>query len=357
MDNPEAKEISNIKSRQIIHVALQLLSLAFLLGWCFQILAPFMNPILWGAILAVTLYPVHKRLKKILKGKGVLAAVIISASIFIFLIVIGTWLGIKTGSEIKTEISDYREGKIKIPAPPASVKEWPLIGNKAYQFWEQLTSGVDNIMKKYPDEVKSATSYFLELLTTTGKAFLIFAVSILICGVFLSYGDQSAAFAHNVFNRLINSTKFDMASIAAITIRNVVRGILGVAVIQSLCAGVGFLVAGIPYAGIWTLLCLILAIVQIGIFPIVLGVLIYIWTTDHTTTAILLTIWMIPVGLLDNILKPLMMGKGAPVPILIIFLGSLGGFIYSGIVGLFTGAVILSLGYRLFDTWLKGGEI
>lgn len=357
MDNPETKEISNIKSRYIIHIALQLLSLAFLLGWCFQILAPFMNPILWGAILAVSLYPVHKRLKKILKGKGVLAAVVISASIFIFLIVIGTWLGIKTGSEIKTEIGDYREGKIKIPAPPASVKEWPLIGNKAYQFWEQLTSGMDNIVQKYPEEVKSATSYFLQLLATAGKAFLIFAISILICGVFLSYGDESATFAHNVFNRLISSTKFDMASIAAITIRNVVRGILGVAFIQSLCAGAGFLVAGIPYAGIWTLLCLVLAIIQIGIFPIVAGVLIYIWTTDHTTTAILLTIWMIPVGLLDNILKPLMMGKGAPVPMLVIFLGSLGGFIYSGVVGLFTGAVILSLGYRLFDTWLKGAEI
>jgi predicted PurR-regulated permease PerM len=357
MDNPESKENSNVKSRQIIHIALQLLSLAFLLGWCFQILAPFLNPILWGAILAVTLYPLHKRLKRILKGKGVLAAVILTGFIFIMLIVTGTWLGIKTGSEIKTKISDYKEGKLKIPAPPASVKEWPVIGNKAYLFWQQLTSGMDNIIQKYPDEVNSATSYFLQLLATGGKAFLIFAVSILISGVFLSYGEESAAFAHNVFNRLINSTKFDMAGIAAITIRNVVRGILGVAFIQSLCAGIGFLVAGIPYAGIWTLLCLILAIVQIGIFPIVLGVLIYIWTTDHTTTAILLTIWMIPVGLLDNILKPLMMGKGAPVPILIIFLGSLGGFIYSGIVGLFTGAVILSLGYRLFDTWLKGGEI
>ncbi|HWY34287.1 MAG TPA: AI-2E family transporter, partial [Nitrosopumilaceae archaeon] len=348
---------SNVKSRQIIHVALQLLSLAFLLGWCFQILAPFINPILWGAILAVSLYPMHKRLKKLFKGRGVLAAVLITATIFILLIVIGTWLGIKTGSEIKTEVSNYKEGKIKIPAPPVSVKEWPLIGDKAYQFWEQLTSGVENIIEKYPEEVKSVTSYFLELLATTGKAFIIFAFSILICGIFLSYSEESAKFAHTVFNRLVNSTKFDMATISAITIRNVVKGILGVSIIQSLCAGVGFLVAGIPYAGIWTLLCLILAIIQIGIFPIVLGVLIYVWTSDHTMTAILFTIWMIPVGLLDNILKPLLMGKGAPVPMLIIFLGSLGGFIYSGIIGLFTGAVILSLGYRLFDVWLKEAEL
>jgi predicted PurR-regulated permease PerM len=357
MDNPERKSASSVKSKNIIHIALQLLSLAFLIGWCFQILAPFINPILWGAILAVSLYPIHKRLKKLLKGRGILAAVLITGLIFILLLIVGAWLGIKTGSEIKTEVSNYKEGKIKIPAPPESVKGWPLIGDKAYQFWEQLTSGVDNIVQKYPDEVKSATSYFLELLATAGKAFLIFAVSILISGVFLSYGEESAVFAHNVFNRLINSTKFDMANISAITIRNVVKGILGVSVIQSMCAGVGFLVAGIPYAGIWTLLCLILAIIQIGIFPIVLGVLIYIWTTDHTTTAILLTIWMIPVGLLDNILKPVLMGKGAPVPMLIIFLGSLGGFIYSGIVGLFTGAIILSLGYTLFDVWLKETEL
>jgi predicted PurR-regulated permease PerM len=357
MNNQEANKPASVKSKQIIHIALQLLSLAFLLGWCIQILAPFFNPIIWGAILAVSLYPMHKKLKRKLKGRGVLAAVIITSTIFILLLVVGTWLGLKTGAEIKTEISNYKEGKIKIPTPPVSIKEWPLIGEKAYQFWDLLTSGVDKIIQKYPEEVKSITSYSLQLLATTGKAFFIFAISILICGVFLSYAEESSVFAHTVFNRLINSTKFDMASIAAITIRNVVRGILGVAIIQSLCAGVGFLVAGIPYAGIWTLLCLVMAIIQIGIFPIVLGVLIYIWTTDHTTAAILLTIWMIPVGLLDNILKPLMMGKGAPVPMLIIFLGSLGGFIYSGIVGLFTGAVILSLGYRLFDVWLKEAEL
>lgn len=148
-----------------------------------------------------------------------------------------------------------------------------------------------------------------------------------------------------------------MASIAVVTIRNVVKGVLGVAIIQSVCAGIGYFVAGIPFAGIWTLLCLVLAIIQVGIIPVNLGVLIYIWGAGHTTTAIFLTIWLIPVGLLDNILKPIMKRKGAPVPMLIIFLGSLGGFMYSGFIGLFTGAVILSLGYRLFDIWLKEGEL
>jgi len=286
-----------------------------------------------------------------------LAAILITSVIFILFLLIGSWLGIRTGAEIKTTIANYQDGKLKIPHPPESVKQWPVIGKKAFLFWTQLTTGADSIIQKYPEEVRSATSTGIELLATTGKGLFVFAISILVSGIFLAYADRSAAFARTVFNRLINSTMFDMSTIAAITIRNVVRGILGVSIIQSICAGLGFVVAGIPYAGIWTLLCLILAIIQIGIFPIVLGVLIYIWTTDHTTTAILLTIYMIPVGLLDNILKPLMMGKGAPVPMLIIFLGSLGGFMYSGFIGLFTGAVILSLGYRLFDVWLKETEL
>jgi predicted PurR-regulated permease PerM len=357
MDKPETQKPFNVKSKQIIHVALQLLALAFLLSWCFYILAPFFNPIIWAAILAVSLYPLHQKIKRRLKGKGMLAAILITSVIFILFLLIGSWLGVRTGAEIKTTVNNYQDGKLKIPQPPESVKQWPVIGNKAFVFWSQLTTGADSIIQKYPEEVRSVTSTGIELLATTGKGLFVFAISILVSGIFLAYGEQSAAFARTVFSRLINSTKFDMATIAAITIRNVVRGILGVSIIQSVCAGLGFVVAGIPYAGIWTLLCLILAITQIGIFPIVLGVLIYIWTTDHTTTAILLTIYMIPVGLLDNILKPLMMGKGAPVPMLIIFLGSLGGFMYSGFIGLFTGAVILSLGYRLFDVWLKEAEL
>jgi predicted PurR-regulated permease PerM len=356
MDMNETKA-SSTKSRQIIHITLQLLALAFLLVWCFNILTPFIDPIIWAAILAVSLYPFHRRLKRKLKGKGKLAAVLVTTLILVLFIITGSWLGVKTGAEIRTEITNYQNGQIKIPQPPETVKQWPVIGPKTYQAWQQLGTSVDSVIQKYPEQVKSLAGTGLHLLATTGKGLFIFAISILVSGLFLAYAEESAVFASAVFNRLINSTKFDMATIASVTIRNVVKGILGVAIIQSICAGIGFVAAGIPYAGIWTLLCLILAIIQIGIFPIVLCVMIYIWSSGHTTTAILLTIWMIPVGFLDNILKPLMMGKGAPVPMLIIFLGSLGGFIYSGFIGLFTGAVILSLGYKLFDVWLKEVEL
>jgi len=357
MDSPEQTSLFSVRSRQIIHLSIQMLALAFLIIWCFQILAPFFTPIIWAAILAVAMFPMHQKLKRLLKGKGVLAAILMTAFLLIFFISVISWLGFRTGSEIKEEITSFQEGKLKIPPPSEKVKAWPLVGTKAFQAWTQLSNSVENFLQEYPEQIKKAGNYLLELVTSSGKAILIFLVSIIISGVFLCYASESAEYARKFFSRLINSSRFDISAIAAITIRNVVRGILGVSLIQSLCAGAGFYVAGIPYAGIWTVLCLILAITQIGIVPVTLGVLIYIWTSGHTTTAILLTIWMIPVGLLDNILKPIMMGKGAPVPMLIIFLGSLGGFMYSGFVGLFTGAVILSLGYRLFDVWMKEAEL
>ncbi len=357
MENKETTSPFSVKSNQIIHIAIQLLALAFLIKWCFEILAPFFTPIIWAAILAVSLYPLHQKLTRLFKGRSVLAAILITVLFLGFFISIISWLGFRTGEEIKNEITAFQEGKLKIPSPQEKVKQWPLIGRKTYQVWTQLASGVEGFIQKYPEELKTIGNYILQLMTSSGKALIIFIFSIIISGVFLSYARESAEYARKFFSRLIDSAQFDVSAIAAITIRNVVRGILGVSLIQSLCAGAGFFVAGIPYAGIWTLLCLVLAIIQVGIVPVTLGVLIYIWTTGNTTTAILLTIWMIPVGLLDNILKPLMMGKGAPVPMLIIFLGSLGGFMYSGFVGLFTGAVILSLGYRLFDVWLKESKL
>src|SRR4051812_25952738 len=150
MDNPETEKSFKLKSRQVIHVALQLLALAFLLSWCFNILIPFFTPIIWAAILAVTLYPMHQKLKRKVKGKSLLAAILVTAMIFILFLLIGSWLGIKTGSEIKSTISNYQDGKLTIPHPPESVKQWPVIGGKAFQIWTQLTSGVDTVIQKYP---------------------------------------------------------------------------------------------------------------------------------------------------------------------------------------------------------------
>jgi predicted PurR-regulated permease PerM len=267
------------------------------------------------------------------------------------------WLWtVTTAGEIKDVAAAYKAGQITIPPPPEKVKGWPLIGNKAYSLWTKASSNFESLIQEYPEQAKSIAGKGVAVLTGTGKAILFITLAIIISGVFLAYSSQSGDFARRFFQRLLRSKNLDASALAASTIRNVVKGILGVALIQSTLALAGFIIAGIPYAGIWFFLCLVLAIIQVGILPVSIGVMIYIWSHGGGLTATLLTIWMIAVGLLDNVLKPILMGKGASVPMLVIFLGSLGGFIYSGIVGLFTGPIILSLGYRLFNAWLEETE-
>lgn len=124
------------------------------------------------------------------------------------------------------------------------------------------------------------------------------------------------------------------------------------AVIQALLAGLGFVAAGVPGAGIWALLCLISAVIQVGVGPIVIPVIVYLFATADPVTAVLFLIWGVFIMVVDNVLKPLLLGRGVNVPMVVIFLGAIGGMLISGIVGLFVGAIVLALGYKLFQVWL-----
>ena len=156
--------------------------------------------------------------------------------------------------------------------------------------------------------------------------------------------------------RLSPERSEEFIQLMANTIRSVTRGIIGVAIIQTLMIGIGLVVAGIPAAGILTFACLFLTIIQIGPGLIVLGTIIFAWSNMSFLTALLFTIWMVPATLVDNFLKPILMGQGLPVPIVVILLGVIGGTIAHGIVGLFIGPVILILGYELTRVWMNEGN-
>ena len=341
------------KNRQVIDIALRLTGLAVLIGWSYRILSPFITPLIWAAILSVTLYPAYKKLKKWMKGRGTLAAIIITVMMFLIFLLPAIWLGLTTSQELKKLADDYRQGNVKIPPPPDYVKTWPLVGKKLNTLWTQASDGIDTFIQKYPAQAKSLTSYVFGLLVSTGKAALILALAIIISGFFLTFSEKSENYVRKFFNRLLGNANLDFSSISAATIRSVVRGILGVSFIQAVLAGIGFVAVGLPAAGIWALICMLLAIIQIGMTPVAILAVVYVWNTSSTTAAILFTIWMVLVNMSNNILQPILMGRHAPAPMLVVFLGALGGFIASGFVGLFTGAVILSVGYKLFDAWMN----
>jgi predicted PurR-regulated permease PerM len=191
------------------------------------------------------------------------------------------------------------------------------------------------------------------ILNATSGLFQMF-ISLIIAGVLLVTGEAGNS-SRKIFKRLAGEMGDELAASIEKTINSVVKGVLGVAFFQSLLIGIGFLLAGIPYAGVWTLLILFLTILQLPPTVMVVPAIIYLFSSTGTVPAVLWTIYLVMAAISDNVLKPLVLGKGAPVPMLVIFLGVIGGFMLSGFIGLFTGAIVMSLGYKLFLMWMNVG--
>ena len=340
------------KFEKIVDTLIRLGVLSLILMWCLDILKPFILILVWAIVIAVAIYPVHAFFSKIFKGRNILSSIVL-ISIMLSLILIPSGLIMYSLYE---GINHFRElfesGQPLIPPPGGSTANWPTIAKPIVEFWQLASENLQETIVKYSDEIKIYGSFLLLGLAGVGKGIATFVASIIIAGVLLIYADSSSEVTHKIFRKLVGKNGDNFADISVLTIRNVVKGILGVAFIQTAMAGLGFFMAGVPFAGLWTILCLILAIIQVGIGPIAIPVAIYVFSVANPTTSIILAIWLGITLTIDNVLKPILLGRNAPAPMLVIFLGAIGGFIYNGFLGLFLGAIILTIGYKLFLIWL-----
>lgn len=343
---------SSYNFEKIVDTLIRLGVLSLLLMWCFDILKPFILILVWAIVIAIAIFPVHAVLARVFRGRKILAGIVLT-SFLLSLIIIPSGLIIYSLYEGIHHFRDlFRAGEPLIPAPGARTANWPPITKPILDFWQLASENLQETVVKYSDQIKEYGAILLLALAGISKGILSFIVSIIIAGVLLIYADSSVVVTHKIFNKLVGENADNFAEISVLTIRNVVKGILGVAFIQSTMAGLGFFIAGVPFAGLWTVLCLILAIIQLGIGVIAIPVAIYMFSVSDTTTAVILAIWLGITLLADNILKPILLGRNAPAPMLVIFLGAIGGFIYNGFLGLFLGAIILTIGYKLFMMWL-----
>jgi predicted PurR-regulated permease PerM len=323
-----------------------------LAAWCFAIVKPFVIPIVWGIIIAVAVYPGYLWLRGLLGGRSGVAAGAITVLGLVLLIVPAAMLSDTLVDGAQRVAKGLQEGGFAVPSPPESVRDWPVIGETVDTFWRQATENLGATLAKIAPHLKGAGSWLLSVAAGAGFGILQFVIAIVIAGFLLARAEGGGRAARAFAIRLAGEKGAELASLAEATVRSVTRGILGVAVIQSLLAGIGFMAVGIPGAGLWALLCLLLSVIQIGVFPVTVPIVIYVFSTADTVTAVVFLVWSLFVGTLDNILKPILLGRGVEVPMAVIFVGAIGGFIASGIIGLFVGAVVLVLGYKLFLAWL-----
>ena len=357
MTTSKNRDEERVFDRRIMRAAVRLGLLALLIYWCLEILAPFLNPIIGGAVIAVAVQTPYTKLTKALGGRAKLAAALMVVVALVLLIVPTLSLGASLADSTADISDDLLHEKIKIPMPSDSIAEFPIVGERLYALWSTASQNLESALVKLAPYLKDVGVWLVSTIGDLGMGVLMFVVAILIAGALLPNGDRAAKHADRVAYTIAGPRGPKLAALAVDSVQSVTRGVIGVAVIQSLLAGLGMLVVAVPGAGLWTLMILVLAVMQLPAMLVLIPVIIYVFSSSSTVVAVLFAIWAALVGLSDNVLKPLLMGRGSSIPMLVLFMGSLGGFMAGGILGLFVGAVILSLGYTIFMAWVDEADV
>ena len=325
--------------------------LGLLLYWSLKVVGPFLTIVLWSAILTVALYPLFDWLATRLGSRRVAATLV---TLLCLVIVIGpvTWLGFGLIGGVDFIIRGFDSKIFSIPSPADSVKDWPLIGEQAYRLWTLAATDIKTILLEVLPGLKPLGGKLLGISGTVVLGLLEFVAAIIISGFLYSPGPQLANLLGVFLRRIFSQRSEEMLQLAGSTIRNVSRGVVGIALVQSFLAGLGFLAAGVPAAGFLSFIALVLSIIQIGPAILFIPIVVWSWTAMETANALMFTAYMVPVGLVDNVLRPFVMAHGLTTPMPVILIGVVGGTLAYGISGLFLGPVVLSVGWALLVSWV-----
>ncbi|HEV2898134.1 MAG TPA: AI-2E family transporter [Pseudaminobacter sp.] len=352
--DPNAPNPDHTLSRPtMLDAALQVGLVALLVYACSRILLPFTGILLWSIILAVMLNPLHLRLAARIGNRW--SALLIGLVSIVLMLVPMVTAVTSLGSSIFSLVSAVQDHSLSIPPPPPWLADLPLVGQKLNETWTLIATNMPAALGKYGQMLSGPATWLASFAGGLAAGELSFILSFAIAAVLIAYGKGAANFARSLLERITGSKArgAHLVTLTAATIRGVATGVVGVAVIQSLLVGIGFFAIGLPAAGLLTIATLLLAIVQVPAVLLTLPVIAYVLATESTTPAIVFAVWTLIAGLSDNVLKPLMLGRGMEVPMPVILIGVIGGMLADGLLGLFVGPVILAVGYMLLTEWLR----
>jgi predicted PurR-regulated permease PerM len=341
-------------SRALLDVLIRAGLITVLVLFCFDIFHPFLNVMLWALILAITLYPLNQKLGARLGNRYGWAAIVLVLLGLLILMVPLSLLGASVADSVKVGMHTLEAGSFEIPPPPASVETWPLIGAPLFGIWQHASQDLSWAFKELAPHLSSWGKVLLHQAAGVGAGIVVFVVAMIVAGLIMTHGESGHRTAVAITTRISGPVRGpQIAELCTSTIRAVAQGVVGIAFIQMLLIGVALVIMGIPAAGILALMVLLLGIMQLPVLLITIPVVIYVFAHDGVSAGtVIFTVWMIVAGLSDNVLKPMLLGRGVAVPMPVVLIGALGGMVTSGIIGLFTGPVILAVGYELFIGWV-----
>ena len=326
---------------------------------CFRVFSPFLNLMLWALILGVTLYPTHQKLAAKMGGSDSRAATVI---VLIGLLLIGipaVMLASSLANQLTGLYEAYHAGTLEVPPPKESIAAWPVIGQQVYDGWQAASANLDEFLMANRSGFESFLARVLAAAKSTASTVFLFLGALIVAGIMMAYGTGGSRAVYEILSRVAGPEHGPKVhSLATMTTRSVAVGVLGMALIQAVLLGVGFLLAGVPAAGLLSLIVLLLGIVQLPATIVTLPVIIWLWNSGDAGTVmnVVWTVYLVIAGLSDNVLRPMLLGRGVDAPMPVIFIGALGGMMSSGLIGLFLGAVVLAVGYQIFMQWVETTE-
>jgi len=348
---------ASLSKKEIVDLSIEIIIKAVLLGvilfYALEIVRPFIIPVLWAIIIAVTLAPLIEKLEKRFQGKRTMIITIITVSAVAALLVPTYMLSDSVIHSSQQLAQDLREGTLTVPPPSEKVASWPLVGEKIYEFWNGAAENLESTLLKFKPQIREYGGTIASAIGGALGGILQFVVSLIIAAVFLVNSSGSVKVYQAISRRLVGEKGVEWAQLSALTIRSVVQGVIGIAIIQSVLSLIGLIAIDVPLAWLWAFVVLFLAIIQLPPIIILGPIIAYVFSYAESTPATIFAVYAVVVSMSDGFLKPLLLGRGVDVPMLVILLGAIGGMILSGILGLFVGAVGLALAYKLFVTWLE----
>jgi predicted PurR-regulated permease PerM len=306
-------------------------------------------------ILAVALYPLQQAIAGRIGGRQGLAAVAIIGLGLVLIVTPSAVLLSSLGDSVRQLVADVQQGTLQIPVPRPAVAKLPLFGNEVYAIWDKAHDDLPALVKSLQPKIGELAKSALAMVASIGGGTLQFVAAFIIAGFIMAFGEGGDRTNRAIFERLAGKEHgAEFAHLATATIRAVAQGVIGVAFIQAIIVGICLLVAGVPWAGVLAVVVLVLGIAQVPALLVTLPVIAYLWVSGDygTVEAAIYSVLLGVAGMVDNVLKPLMLGHGVEAPMPVVLLGALGGMAGAGILGMFVGATALVLGYQIFMGWV-----
>jgi predicted PurR-regulated permease PerM len=341
----------------ITRTTLAVLFIGALIVAAFWVLRPFLAPAIWAAMIVVTTWPMLRWFEARLGGRRTLAAAVMTL-LLLLLLVLPLMAAIGTIVGHADQIIDKAKALMayELPPPPPWLGDLPMVGERLKLTWEQaVASGAKGLIAQLAPYLDDIARWFVSQAGSAGFVFVQFLLTALLAAVMYAGGETAVAGLRRFANRLAGAQGDKALTLAGQAIRGVALGVGVTAVVQAVLGGIGLAIAGVPFVALLTAVMLLLGIAQIGCGPVLLAATAWLFWRGETGWGSFALVWSVAVMTMDNVLRPLLIKRGADLPLLLIFAGVVGGLLSFGLVGLFVGPVVLAVAYTLLDDWTRGG--